>query len=71
MLAKSVKISEDGLTYDFELREKVTFHNGDPFTAEDVRYSWQRGVDPTSGIRVLSSCSATSRISRSSIPIAR
>lgn len=46
VLAKSVKVSEDGLTYDFELREGVTFHNGDPFTAEDVRYSWQRGVDP-------------------------
>jgi peptide/nickel transport system substrate-binding protein len=32
----------DGLTYDFELRQGVTFHNGDPFTAEDVQYSFER-----------------------------
>src|SRR5438876_12426639 len=34
--------SEDGLTYDFELRQGVKFHNGDPFTAEDVHYSFER-----------------------------
>ena len=34
--------SADGLTYDFELREGVTFHNGDPFTAEDVQFSFAR-----------------------------
>lgn len=34
--------SPDGLTYDFTLREGVTFHNGDSFTAEDVRYSFTR-----------------------------
>lgn len=34
--------SEDGLTYDFMLREGVTFHNGDPFTAEDVQFSFER-----------------------------
>jgi peptide/nickel transport system substrate-binding protein len=45
-LAESVAVSEDGLVYDFRLRKGVTFHNGDPFTAEDVRYSWQRGIDP-------------------------
>ena len=32
----------DGLTYDFELRQGVKFHNGDPFTAEDVRFSFER-----------------------------
>jgi len=31
--------SADGLTYDFELCQGVTFHNGDPFTAEDVQFS--------------------------------
>jgi peptide/nickel transport system substrate-binding protein len=30
------------LTYDFELRQGVTFHNGDPFTAEDVQFSFER-----------------------------
>ena len=35
-LATSWRESEDGLTYEFELRQGVNFHNGDPFTAEDV-----------------------------------
>jgi len=34
--------SADGLTYDFELRQGVKFHNGDPFTAEDVQFSFER-----------------------------
>ncbi len=34
--------SEDGLTYDFELRQGVKFHNGDAFTAEDVQFSFER-----------------------------
>jgi peptide/nickel transport system substrate-binding protein len=34
--------SEDGITYDFDLRQGVKFHNGDPFTAEDVQYSFER-----------------------------
>ena len=34
--------SADGLTYDFTLRQGVKFHNGDPFTAEDVHYSFER-----------------------------
>jgi len=34
--------SPDGLSYDFKLREGVKFHNGDPFTAEDVQYSFER-----------------------------
>jgi hypothetical protein len=31
--------SADGLTYDFELRQGIKFHNGFPFTAEDVQFS--------------------------------
>jgi peptide/nickel transport system substrate-binding protein len=34
--------SADGLTYDFELRHGVKFHNGDPFTAADVQFSFER-----------------------------
>ena len=41
-LATAWRESEDGLSYDFELRQGVKFHNGDPFTAEDVKYSFER-----------------------------
>jgi peptide/nickel transport system substrate-binding protein len=41
-LAESWRESEDGLIYEFTLRQGVTFHNGDPFTAEDVAFSFRR-----------------------------
>jgi peptide/nickel transport system substrate-binding protein len=41
-LAESWKESPDGLTYEFKLREGLRFHNGDPFTAEDVKFSFHR-----------------------------
>jgi peptide/nickel transport system substrate-binding protein len=41
-LATAWHESPDGLTYDFALRQGVTFHNGDPFTAEDVQFSFER-----------------------------
>ncbi len=41
-LAKSWAASEDGTTYDFVLRNGTTFHNGDPVTAEDVKFSFER-----------------------------
>ena len=41
-LATAWQESPDGLTYDFQLRQGVTFHNGDPFTADDVTYSFAR-----------------------------
>ncbi|MCI8916374.1 MAG: ABC transporter substrate-binding protein [Oscillospiraceae bacterium] len=41
-VASGYEISEDKRTYTFTLREGVTFHNGDPVTAEDVVYSLER-----------------------------
>ena len=41
-LAESWTESEDGLTYEFKLRPNVKFHNGDPVTAEDVKFSFDR-----------------------------
>jgi len=41
-LAKSWEISEDGLTYTFELVPGVKFHNGDELTADDVVFSLER-----------------------------
>lgn len=41
-LAKNYEISDDGLTYTFELREGATFHDGSEVTAQDVVYSYRR-----------------------------
>jgi peptide/nickel transport system substrate-binding protein len=41
-LAESWTESPDGRTYEFTLRQGVKFHNGAPFTADDVRFSFQR-----------------------------
>jgi hypothetical protein len=41
-LAESWKERADGLAYEFKLREGLKFQNGDPFTAEDVKFSFQR-----------------------------
>jgi peptide/nickel transport system substrate-binding protein len=43
-LAKDWEVSNGGATFTFELREGVTFHNGDEFTAEDVRYTINRTI---------------------------
>src|SRR5437762_13225953 len=41
-LAESWQESPDGLVVEFKLREGLKFHNGDPFTAEDVKFSFHR-----------------------------
>jgi peptide/nickel transport system substrate-binding protein len=41
-LAQSWAESEDGLTYEFKLRPGLKFHNGDPITTEDVKFSFER-----------------------------
>jgi peptide/nickel transport system substrate-binding protein len=48
-LAESWTVSPDQRTYEFKLREGLKFHNGDPFTAEDVKFSFQR----TKGSKIL------------------
>ncbi len=49
-LARDWTISEDGTEYTFNLREGVTFHNGDPFTADDVIFTYNRSKDPENSI---------------------
>jgi peptide/nickel transport system substrate-binding protein len=39
-LAESVDVSEDGLNYTFHLRQNVTWHDGEKFTADDVKWSY-------------------------------
>ncbi|HZJ10025.1 MAG TPA: ABC transporter substrate-binding protein, partial [Trueperaceae bacterium] len=45
-LATEWTVSDDGLTYVFQLRSDVLFHNGRTMTADDVVYSFERVADP-------------------------
>jgi peptide/nickel transport system substrate-binding protein len=47
-LAERWEVSADGLTWTFYLRKDVTWHDGQPFTADDVIYSLQVYKDPQS-----------------------
>jgi peptide/nickel transport system substrate-binding protein len=44
-VAESWEVSEDGLTFTFQLREGVKFHSGRELTAEDVAYTFARGLE--------------------------
>jgi len=48
-LAKDWSVSEDGLTYTFNLEDGVVFHDGSPLTANDVVWTFDRLRDPSSG----------------------
>jgi peptide/nickel transport system substrate-binding protein len=41
-LAESWTMAKDGVTYDFVLRKGARFHNGEPVTADDVKFSFER-----------------------------
>jgi peptide/nickel transport system substrate-binding protein len=49
-LAKSHKISKDGKEYTFVLKKGVKFHDGRPFDAEDVKFTFERLMDPKTAI---------------------
>ncbi len=49
-LAHSWEISSDGSTYSFNLREGVLWHDGDEFTSEDVKATYERIVFPPEGL---------------------
>ena len=45
-LAESWKVSEDGLEITFYLRKNVRWHDGHPFTAKDVEFTYKKLIDP-------------------------
>src|SRR5699024_1451068 len=45
LLAESVEVSDDGLTYTIKIRQGVKFHNGDEMTTEDVEASMNRWLE--------------------------
>ncbi|OGX26341.1 MAG: peptide-binding protein [Omnitrophica WOR_2 bacterium RIFCSPHIGHO2_02_FULL_45_21] len=45
-LAQSWEIQHDGLSIIFHLREGISWHDGKPFTAKDVEFTYQKLIDP-------------------------
>ena len=57
-LATSWRVANGGLTYTFTLRSGVRWHDGKPFSADDVVYTFKTILDPKSGSRLSSDFSA-------------
>ena len=53
-LAEKWDVSPDGKTYTFTLRTNARFHDGKRVTAQDVKYSFERALDPQTGSPVAS-----------------
>ena len=64
-LATDWTVSDDGTEWNFNLREGVKFHNGDPFTADDVVFTYNRSKDPEQSFhsRVLSNVAEVVKVS--------
>jgi peptide/nickel transport system substrate-binding protein len=45
-LAETWEVTPDGMQYTFRLRPGLTFHNGDPLTSADLRYTYERTTNP-------------------------
>ena len=52
-LALSWGLTEDPTVWEFKLRQGVTFHDGRPFTAEDVVFTFERALKPSSDMKEL------------------
>jgi peptide/nickel transport system substrate-binding protein len=51
-LAESWEVSADGLTYTFALKQGVKFHDGQPFTSQDVKFTYEAAMNPdTTSVR--------------------
>ena len=54
-IAERWEVDDSHTVYTFYLRQNVSFHNGRPVTAEDVKYSIERACDPETGSQLASS----------------
>lgn len=61
-LATEYQVSEDGLEYLFRLRPNVVWHDGRPFTATDVTFTFQQILDPSSGTLLWSDFSVIEKV---------
>ncbi|AFZ69442.1 ABC transporter substrate-binding protein [Deinococcus peraridilitoris] len=61
-LAKSWKVSNAGLVYTFNLRDDVKWHDGKPFSADDVVFTFKTATDPKSGSRLVSDFSSIKNV---------
>jgi len=61
-LAEGWEISDDGLSYMFVLRDGVTFHDGTPLKASDVKFTFERLVDPATASTSASELASMKRI---------
>ena len=50
-LAKSYNLTEGGLVYTFVLKDDLVWHDGEPVTSEDVKFTIQKAQDPEIGSR--------------------
>src|SRR5205085_9693508 len=49
-LAQSWKVSDNGMTYTFTLRSGVKVHDGSPLTSEDIKATYERIINPPTGV---------------------
>ena len=70
-LALDWQVDAAGTEYVFSLRENVTFHNGDPFTADDVIFTYERSKDPDQSIhsRVVANIAGIEKLSSHKVKI--
>src|SRR5262245_58730275 len=62
-LAESWKVTSDPLVWEFKLRQGVKFHNGNPFNADDVVFSIERALQPTSDMKgIISSIEKATKV---------
>jgi len=61
-VAESYTVSDDGLVYTFTIRDGIKFHNGNPVTAEDVKYSIEKSAGMTGEESLIAAFSAIKEV---------